>query len=167
MSRLLSIMKKKRARSGFAIADCLVAAAVVVTALGGIYASTQHAGRVLRMGKEVAQASELLQERVESLRYAPPWTNITTAAGISSVVSSPAAIASNLSSTITETYTVSAYPSGNTLVVTRSPSGSFTNNGVNLSKVNCVKVTVSATWIGIGNVQRSRQLSTIIAKGGI
>ena len=159
-------LQKRSATAGFAIAEAMVAAGIAVIALGGFYASAQQAGRVLRMGKEIASASELLQERIEALRYAPPWSNVTTAFGIAAVTG-PATGASANFPNVTETYTVSGYPSGGTLIVTRSPSGTFTNNGVDLSASVCVKVTVSASWTGVGNRPRSRQLSTIIAKGGI
>ena len=159
-------IRKTRAMAGFAFAETMVAAAVAVIALGGFYASTQQAGRVLRMGKEVVSASEMLQQRIEALRYAPPWSNVTTASGIASVVASPTGASANFSN-VTESYTVSGYPSGGVLTVTRSPGGTFTNNGVDLSSATCVKLTVQARWTGIGNLQRSRQLSTIIAKGGL
>ena len=161
-----SQLRKRRPVAGFAFAETMVAAAVAVIALGGFYASTQQAGRVLRMGKETVSASEMLQQRIEALRYAPPWSNITTAAGIASVVAAPTGASANFSN-VTETYTVSGYPSGSVLIVTRSPSGTFTNNGVDLSSTSCVKVTVTASWTGVGNIQRSRQLSTIISKGGL
>lgn len=166
MLRLGQQLRKRRAASGFAIVEAIVAAGIAVIALASFYASTQQAGRVLRMGKEVVSASELLQERIEALRYAPPWSNVTTASGIASVVAAPAGVSANFSN-VTETYAVSDYPSGSQLTVTRSPGGTFTNNGVNLSSSLCVKVTVTAMWTGIGNVQRSRQLSTIISKGGL
>jgi hypothetical protein len=152
--------------AGFTLADTVIAAGVAVAALAGFYASTQQAGRVLRMGKEVAAATEMLQERIEALRYAPPWGNVTTAAGISTVAAAATGISANFRN-VTETFTVQGYPSGSTLTVTRSPSGTFSNNGVDLSATTCVKVTVKATWTGVGNVKRTRQLSTIIAKGGI
>lgn len=166
MTPLGSQFRKRRALAGFAFAETLVAAAVAVTALGGFYASAQQAGRVLRMGKEVVSASELLQQRIEALRYAPPWSNITTAYGIQSVVAAPTGIAANFAN-VTETYTVSGYPTGSTLTVTRAPNGTMTNNGVDLSATSCVKVTITATWTGVGNVTRSRQLSTIMSKGGL
>ncbi len=166
MAQLGFQFKKRRARAGFAFAETMVAATVAVIALGGFYASTQQAARVLRMGKEVVSASELLQQRIEALRYAPPWSNITTAAGIASVVAAPTGAAANFSN-VTETYTVSGYPSGSVLTVVRTPGGTLTNNGVSLAASSCVKVTVSATWTGIGNLQRTRQLSTIISKGGL
>ena len=152
--------------AGFAFAETMVAATVAVTALGGFYASSQQAGRVLRMGREVVFVSEILQQRIEALRYAPPWSNITTAFGIKSVVAVPTGASANFTN-VTETYNVSGYPSGSTLTVTRAPNGTFTDNGVDLSSTSCVKVTIIASWTGVGNLQRSRQLSTIISKGGL
>lgn len=166
MTPLGSQLRKRRAIAGFAFAEAMVAASVAVVALGGFYASTQQAGRVLRMGKEVVSASEMLQQRIEALRYAPPWSNVTTAAGIASVVSAPTGISANFTN-VSETFTVSGYPTGSQLIVTRSPTGTFTNNGVDLSATGCVKITVMATWTGVGNIQRSRQMSTIMSKGGL
>ena len=148
------------------IAEPLIAAVIAATALGGFYASVQQAGRVLRMGKEVAQASEMLQQRIEALRYAPPWSNVTTAFGIKSVTAAATGVAPNFPN-VTETFTVADYPAGNQLVVTRYPNGYFTDNGVDLSSSRCVKVTVMASWTGVGNAPRSRQLSTIMSKGGL
>ena len=166
MTRFGSQLQKRRAVAGFAFVEAMVAASVAVIALGGFYASTQQAGRVLRMGKEVVSASEMLQQRIEALRYAPPWSNVTTATGIVGVVAAATGAAANFSN-VTETFTVSGYPSGSQLVVTRTPAGTFTDNGVDLSSTSCVKVTVAATWTGVGNIQRSRQLSTIMSKGGL
>ena len=166
MAQLGSQFRKRRTMAGFAFVEALVAASVAVIALGGFYASAQQAARVLRMGKEVVSASEMLQQRIEALRYAPPWSNVTTATGIVGVVAAATGAAANFSN-VTETFTVSGYPSGSQLVVTRAPAGTFTNNGVDLSSTSCVKVTVMATWTGIGNIQRSRQLSTIMSKGGL
>ncbi len=166
MTRLGSQFRKRRSVAGFAFVEAMVAASVAVIALGGFYASSMQAGRVLRMGREVVLASEILQQRIEALRYAPPWSNITTAAGIESVVATPTGASANFSN-VTETYTVSGYPSGSVLTVTRAPSGAFVDNGVDLSSTSCVKVTIIASWTGVGNLQRSRQLSTIISKGGL
>ena len=155
-----------RQQQGFTLVESVVAMGVTTVALLGFYASEQQAARIARAGRAVASASEMLQERIEAFRYAPPWTNITTAAGIASVTASAPAIAANFTY-VSETFTVQGYPSGSQLVVTRSPSGTFTNNGVDLSSSRCVKLTVTATWLAPGNVSRTRQISTIVTRGGI
>ena len=139
---------------------------VTVVSLLGFYASEQQAFRIARAGRSVASASEMLQERIEAFRYAPPWTNVTTSAGIAIVAASAPSVASTFTYS-SETFTVQDYPAGSQLVVTRSPSGTFTNNGVDLSSSRCVKLTVSTTWLAPGNISRTRQISTIMAKGGI
>ena len=158
--------KSKRSQQGFTIVESVVAMGMTAIALLGFYTSEQQAARIARAGRAVASASEMLQERIEAFRYAPPWTNVTTAAGIASVTASAPAIAANFTY-VSETFTVQGYPSGSQLVVTRSPSGTFTNNGVDLSSSRCVKLTVTATWLAPGNVSRTRQISTIVTRGGI
>ena len=139
---------------------------VTAVSLLAFYASEQQAFRIARAGRAVASASEMLQERIEAFRYALPWTNVTTAAGIASVAASAPQVASTFTYS-SETFTVQDYPNGSQLVVTRSPSGTFRNNGVDVSTSRCVKLTITATWTEAGNVPRTRQISTIMAKGGI
>ena len=146
--------------------EVVVAMGVAAVALLGLYTSEQQAARIARGGRAAASASEMLQERIEAFRYAPPWTNVTTASGIASVAAGAPAIAASFPYT-SETFTVQEYPSGSQLIVTRSSSGTFTNNGVDLSSTRCVKLTVTTTWSAPGGVSRTRQVSTIIAKGGI
>ena len=69
-----------RQQQGFTLVESVVAMGVATVALLGFYASEQQASRIARAGRTVASASEMLQERIEAFRYAPPWTNITTAA---------------------------------------------------------------------------------------
>lgn len=160
------LILNRRRESGVTIVETMVAAGITVAALMGFSVSVQQASRLARSGKAVASASEMVQERMESFRYTPTWSNVTTAAGIASVASAPSAIAS-LFPNVTETFTVQPYPSGSQLIVTRSPSGTFTNNGVSTGTTSCVKLTVRATWTAVGSTSRSRELSTIIARGGL
>jgi hypothetical protein len=144
----------------------MVSVGVTIAALAGLSASTQQATRIARAGKAASSASEMVEERIESFRYTTTWKNVTTAAGIASVASTPAAIASNFPN-VTETFSVQPYPTGSQLIVTRSPTGAFTDNGVDLSTSKCVKFTVTATWMASGSSTRSTQFSSIITKGGL
>ena len=162
----LPSLRRSRKQAAFTLVEPLVAMGVSVVALMGLYSSASQAGLIVRTGREIASGGEMVQERLESFRYTTTWANVTTAAGIQSVASSASAIAANFGN-VTETFTVQPYPSGSALTVTRSPGGSFSSSGADLSSNKCVKFTVNATWTGAGNVQRSRQLSTIITKGGL
>lgn len=158
---------KRRRVAGFVLAETIIAMAVSVISFAGFYLSCGQAIRLVRAAKETGYASEMLQRRIEDFRFLPPWTNMTTAAGITSVVSPSTEVAKNFSG-VTETFTVVPYPAGGTpLVVTRSPSGLITSTGPDLSSQRCIKLTVVASWTGTSNLVRTRQISTIVAKGGL
>lgn len=145
----------------------MMAMVVSVISLVGLFAATGQAIRIVRSGKEIASASQMLQQRIETFRYTPPWTNITSTAGIRTVMAAETATAPTFGNA-TETVSVTPYPvSGTPLVVTRNPAGTITSTGQDLTAQTCVKFTVTTTWTGVGNIQRTRQVSTIIAKGGI
>lgn len=152
--------------AGFSLVEVVVSMGVAAVALLGLYSSEQQAARIARAGRAVASASEMLQERIEAFRYAPPWTNVTTAAGIASVAAGAPAVAANFNYA-SETFTVQGYPGGSQLIVTRSPTGTFSTNGVDLSSSRCVKLTITTSWLSTGNISRTRQVSTIITRGGI
>ncbi len=166
-NQLLSRLVIRRRATAFTLVETMVAMAVSMISLVALFAATGQAIRIVRSGQEIAAASQMLQQRIESFRYTPPWTNITTAAGITTLVTTAAATATNFKNA-TETFSVEPYPAGGTpLVVTRTPLGALSTTGSSLATQQCVKFTVSVTWTGIGNVQRTRQLSTIMTKGGL
>jgi hypothetical protein len=145
----------------------MIAMAVCIIGLTGTFAAVGQAIRIVRSGKEIASASQMLQQRLETFRYTPPWTNITTSSGITTLVSSATASATNFANA-TEVFSVEPYPAGGTpLVITRSPAGVLSTSGSDLSAQPCVKFTITVSWKGIGNIQRTRQLSTIMTKGGL
>ena len=145
----------------------MLAMMITVIAITAFYSSAGQAVRIMKAGKETVIASQLLQERIEALRAAPLWTSVTVPANLSAVVASSALSAANLPGA-TETFTVTSYPSGGTsVVVARSPAGSITTSGASLSAQYCVKLTARVNWTGVGNVARSRQMSTIVTKWGL
>lgn len=157
----------RRLRGGFTLVETMIAMMVTAMCLLGLYGASSQAIRIVRTGKQIAAASQMLQQRIEYFRYTPPWSNITTAAGITALVTGATTTAANFPNA-TETFTVSPYPAGGTpLVVTRGPSGAITSSGSDLPAQTCVKLTVTVTWNGIGGSPRSRQVSTIMTKGGI
>ncbi len=160
------LFSRHHSQAGFSLVDALVALGVTVAALAGFGAAAQQATVLARSGKAFASAGQLLQQRTESFRRCTTWANVTTAAGIASLTPAPFENATTFSN-FTEIFTVQPYPSGTALVITRSPTGAFSNNGVTLPTTTLVKLTITTTWTVTGNKQRSRQVSTLIAKGGI
>jgi hypothetical protein len=160
------LFRRRRSEAGISLVETLVAVGVTVAGIAGLSSSAQQATVIARSGKAFAAGSQMLQERIERFRQVTNWSNVTTASGIAALTASSSAVASTFPN-VTETFTVQPYPSGTALVVTRSPSGTFSNNGATLPTTTLVKLTITATWTAAGNVQNSRQLSTIIAKGGL
>ena len=156
-----------RRQAAFSLVEVVVAMMVTVIAITTFYASAGQALRIMKAGKETVLGSQLVQQRMEAPRAAPLWTSVTTPAGLASEVAGATQAAANLPGA-TETFTVTSYPLGRSpLVVTRSPAGTVTTSGSSFSAQYCVKLTVRVNWTGIGNVARSRQMSTIVTKGGL
>jgi type II secretory pathway pseudopilin PulG len=167
MSPVHSALRRPRHAAGFTLAETLISIAITVLSLAAFFAATGQAIRIVRSGKEIAAASQMLQQRIETFRYSHPWTNVTTETGISNLVKTDASTASTFSNA-TETFTIVPYPAGGTpLVVTRSPQGAIASSGPSLATEKCVRVTAAVTWTGNGGVQRTREVSTIMTKGGL
>ena len=153
--------------AAFSLVEVVVAMMITVVAITAFYASAGQALRIMRAGKENVLGSQLVQERIESLRAAPLWSSVATPAGLGSAISGATQSAANLRNA-TETLTVVSYPAGGTpIVVTRAPAGTLSTSGASLAAQFCVKLTVRVNWTGVGGVSRSRQMSTIVSKGGL
>lgn len=162
-----SVPRFPRSSAAFTLIEVLVAMMLSVMALTAFYASSAQAIRIVKSGKETALACQLLQERIEAMRSAPLWTSVTTPAGLSTILSSATLTAANFCGT-TETVTVASYPAGGaSVVVTRTPGGNIVSIGSSLAAQKCVKVTIQASWTGVGNTGRSRQIATLLVKGGL
>jgi Tfp pilus assembly protein PilV len=156
-----------RCSAAFSLVEVVIAMMITVIAVTTFYASVGQAVRVMKAGKEDVLASQIVQERIEALRSAPLWASVTTPGGFSSVIAGATQSAASLQGA-TETFTITSYPSGGTpIVVTRSSAGTVTTSGSSLSAQFCVMLTARVNWRGVGNIARSRQVSTIITKGGL
>jgi hypothetical protein len=150
----------------------MMAISLSLVAVGAFYASSAQAVRIVRVGKENVYASQLLQERMDAFRAAPLWANVTTAAGITALVTPATSTAANFPK-VTETFMVSTYypvPAGTPpapLVITRTPAGAITSAGATPTPLSAIKVTIQADWVGANKIARSRQLATIMSKSGV
>ena len=156
-----------RRRRAFSLVETLIAIGISIIALTGFYGSSAQAMRILRTGRQVVSASQISQERIETIRTSTRWSSITTPQGLSALVANATASAANFPA-VTETFTLVAYPTAGTpIVVTRSASGTITSSGSTLSAQSCVKLTVQTSWSGNGGTTRTRQLATILTRGGL
>jgi hypothetical protein len=153
--------------SGFTLSETMIGMAVAMVGLLGLFASSTQAVRIIHTGKQTASASQMLQQRLESFRHARPWSNATTFDGVARVVTDATISAVTFPNAI-ETFKFEPYPEGGVaMVITRTPQGNLTCTGPDLSSYGCVKLTATVTWTGYGRLERTRQLSTILAKGGL
>lgn len=155
------------ARAGSVLAETLISIAITILSLSAFFAATGQAIRVVRSGKEIAAASQMIQQRIETFRYSSPWSNVTTAAGIGSLVRNDAATATTFTDAV-ETFSITPYPEGGApLVITRHANGATSSSGPSLATEKCVRITATVSWTGVGGVKRSREISTVITKGGL
>lgn len=161
------IILKLRQQAAFTLSETMMSIAVTAISLAAFFAATSQAVRIVRSGKEIAAASQILQQRIETFRYAPPWSRATTPEGVASMVKNAAAAPSSFPEAA-ETFTVAPYPAGGeALVVTRNSDGTVTSSGPSLIAEKCVQIRATVTWTGVGGVKRTREMSTILTKGGL
>ena len=150
----------------FSLIEVLVSITLSAISLTTFYASAGQAIRIVKSGKDTANASQLLQQRIEVFRSTPQWTKVTTPTGIAALMTPMADSAVNIPGP-TETVTVNSYPTpGTPIVVTRTAAGAITRSGANLDTQKCVKLTIRVTQTVSGRT-RARELSTILTKGGL
>lgn len=150
----------------------MVATALCALAISAFYLSTNHAVRLARAGRETALASEVLEQRLSAIRRLPLWTSVTSITGVSGLLSSASPAAASFPPAA-ETVTVATYPpppppAASTFTVQRSNAGALTTTGASLpASAQCVQVTVQIAWTGPNNLTSTRQLSTLLTKGGL
>jgi type II secretory pathway pseudopilin PulG len=153
---------------GFTLLETIVAIGICGFALTAFFVATGQALHIVKGGRDVSCASEVLQERMESFRAANPWENLITPATFSSLVTNATEIASSLPSA-TESFTISDYPAdGNSFSVNRSATGTIATSGAALPAAQrCILVTAQVSWTGWSALVRTRTLTSIITKGGL
>jgi hypothetical protein len=124
---------------------------------------------ILRMGKDQACASQVLQQRIEHLRIAN-WQRITNPTWIrTAILDAPADGSSELSSLV-ETVTVTPFAgSGGTNTFTRT-GNTATSGASNATLIanNGVIVKWKVTWRGApANKTHTRETLAVLAKGGV
>ena len=159
---------RRASKRAFALLDALTASVISVISLLAFYAASGQAIRLVKSGKQGAYASEVLQQRIETFRATSQWSNVTTSAGLISQMQPASAVAANFPGA-SESVKIEPYPAvaGTALVAARTAAGAVSASGPDLSAQLCVKLTLTVNWTASGGVARSRQLATIISKGGL
>lgn len=165
-------MRKAQCRSsgGFSLLENIFACAVICLFLAGTFTANSESMSVLRMGRDEAGASQVLQQRIEQLRIAN-WQAITHPSWIRDNILNKDADGSVNLQGVVESVSITPYNGLTTAPnqFTRT-SGAAAANGMNLSLLaeSAIKVTWSVTWSGLpkGRIH-TRQNVAILGLGGV
>lgn len=164
---------RNRSSSGVTILEVLASAVVILLGLGAIFGMNAQSLQILRKAQQAAAASQILQERIESMR-ARPWPEISRGTAVATWWSLPTNSAADLAdANPTERLTIS--PASSPSAVT-ARTGSFEverRSGkvqilrdADLSAERLLLVEVRITWQEQrGTVER--RLRTIIGRSGL
>jgi Tfp pilus assembly protein PilV len=160
---------RRSSLAGFTLVENIMACAIIAVGMAGTYTLNGQAMSILRMGRDQACASQVLQQRIEHLRIAN-WQRITNRTWIrDAILDAPADGSSELSG-LTETVTVSPFAGvGGANTFTRAGStASAGNNNVSLIANDGVIVKWRVTWKGAPASRiHTRETLAVLAKGGV
>jgi uncharacterized protein (TIGR02598 family) len=155
---------------GFSLIEATVAAAISALFLSSLFAMNIQSMEAIRSAKESTCASQVLQQRMESLRIAN-WHEITDAMWLRDNLLNADVPGSAQLNHLSETLTLVPYGSsnvGNTQLVRTGGSASVVNQNSNLLTENAVKVIWTLEYTGAPNDHAAtRQIAAILAKGGV
>jgi Tfp pilus assembly protein PilV len=155
---------------GSTLIEAMMAAAICALFLGSLFAINTSSMSTIKMAREAAAASQILQQRVESMRIAN-WHQITDADWIRTNLLNTNAPGSGDLKAMSETVSLSPYGSGNLgdTKLTRAGSSTVINlENTALLSENAIKVTWTVNYTGSPNDRATtRQTVAILAKGGV
>ena len=164
------ILSKKSSESGTTLIEATIAACTAAMFLGSLFAMNMTSMKTLRTAREAAAASQVLQQRIESLRIAN-WHQITDANWIKTNVLNADAAGASILKGVNETLTLVPYGStttGNVQLTRSNGSTQITSNTAPLLTENAMKVIWSVAYTGgIQSGAVTRQTVAIVGKGGV
>jgi hypothetical protein len=155
---------------GSTLIESAIAAAVCALFLGSLFTLNTSTMETIKMAREAACASQVLQQRIESMRIAN-WHQVTDASWIQANLLNTDAAGSSGLKNVSETLTLIPYGSSSTSTTQLSrASGTatiVTQNSALLTE-SAVKVVWTVNFTGAPNDRASsRQTVAILAKGGV
>lgn len=147
-----------------------MAAGISALFLGSLFAMNTASMSTIKMAREAAAASQVLQQRVESMRIAN-WHQITDADWVKTNLMNASAPGTSDLKSVTETLTIAPYGSANTsdTLITRTGNSVVINRrNDSLLTENAIKVTWTIRYTGAPNDRiTTRPTVAILAKGGV
>lgn len=165
------ILSRQSGRRAFSIIETTIAAGVSAIFLASLFSMNSASMQTLKMAHESACASQVLQQRVESLRIAN-WHQITDADWLKANLLNTDSPGSELLKAENETLTLVPYGSGSAgnTQLTRSygSSTSIVNRNSALLAESAIKIIWTVNYTGSPNDRPlTRQTVAILAKGGV
>lgn len=165
------ILRQRTRESGFSIIETTIAAGVSAIFLASLFSMNSASTQTLKIAHEAACASQILQQRVESLRIAN-WQQITDANWLKANMLNADAPGSGMLKAENETLTLIPYGSstpGNTqLTKAYSAPATIVNRNSALLTENALKIIWTVNFTGSPNDRAiSRQTVAVLAKGGV
>lgn len=162
-------LRRLASRDAFTFLEVLIGMGILVWFLAGLCVAGSRVIMLLEAQREVVAASQLIQERTEQLRSAT-YSQLTNATYVqTNLLNTPTNTEAMLHSLV-ETVTISPYPAtaATPLQETRQ-QGAVTINSTNtaLATAAVVRLDYQLSWLSQRGTTRTRQISTIVANGGI
>lgn len=164
---------KSPAQSGVTIIEVLASALLIFLGLGGIFALNTQSLQILRSTRMLANGSQILQERMESMRN-HPWPQVANGQALAQIWQTPAPSEAELrDGDITEVVTVSipdvpgAPKTDNSFFKIQRRHGNVTiQQPTDLTAQPLLLVDMTVTWLEKQET-KERHLRTIIGRTGL
>ncbi|HEY3663873.1 MAG TPA: hypothetical protein VGL24_12040 [Chthoniobacterales bacterium] len=157
-------------KAGFSLIETTVAAAIAATFLASLFTMNVATMDTIRAAKESIAASQILQQRMESLRIAN-WHQVTDAVWLRDNLLNAQAAGTAPLKGLVETLIIVPYanPGAGTTQLQRSGgTATIVSQNAALLAENAVKILWTVNYTGSPNSQSiTRQIVTILAKGGV
>ncbi len=164
------VSPKTSGQTGSTLIESAIAAGICALFLGSLFTANSSTMETIKVARETAWASQILQQRIESMRIAN-WHQITDADWIQANLLNTDTPGSNGLKNLSETLTLAPYGSTSTATteLTRiNGSSSITSRNSSLLSENAVKVVWTVNFTGSPNDRACRrQTVAIVAKGGV
>lgn len=156
--------------TGTSLIEATIASCTAALFLGSLFTMNMSAMRAVRTAREAASASQVLQQRVETLRIAN-WQQITNASWVTANLLNANAAGADKLNAVSETLTLTPYngtTTASTQIVRSNGINQIQSQNTALLKESAVKVVwkVAYTTGGKGGTT-TRQTVAILAKGGV
>lgn len=161
---------RQKRQIGIALIECTIATAISALFLGSLFLLNSSTMDTIQMARQAACASQVLQQRIESLRIAN-WHQVTDASWLLTNLINADAPGANQLTNITETLTLVPYGSntvGNTQFTRSNGTARIVSTNTALLAESAIKVIWTVNYTASPNNRTiSRQIVVILAKGGV